>query len=78
MHRTNLKSLEWDGENMSLNKKLAVEISAVNGETGEWIYSTLILPATDSEIEDAMQKVRMTEDYSDYLGIDILSCPYLP
>lgn len=63
---------------MSLNKKLAVEISAVGSGAGEWIYSTLILPATDSEIEDAMQKVRMTEDYSDYLGIDILSCPYLP
>lgn len=63
---------------MSLNKKLAVEISAAGSGTGEWIYSTLILPATDSEIEDAMQKARMTEDYSDYLGIDILSCPYLP
>lgn len=28
---------------MALNKKLILEISAVNGETGEWIYSTLIL-----------------------------------
>lgn len=68
--------MKW-GETMALNKKLAVGISTVNSGTKELMYSALILPATDSEIENVMQKVRITGDNSDYIGIDILSCPYL-
>lgn len=60
------------------NKKIEIEISSVNHETREYIYSTLMLPATDSEIEDAMQRARITEGYNDYIGIDILNCPVLP
>lgn len=63
---------------MTADKQTKIEICSVSRETKEYIYTTLILPATDSEIEDAMQKARITEQYNDYLDAGIVECPRLP
>lgn len=71
------RCLEW-GDRIMPNRKMKIEISSVYDKTGEYIYTTLALPATDSEIEDAMQRARITEGYDDYIGINILEYPTLP
>lgn len=63
---------------MALNEKIAVELATVNPINGEYIYADLLLPASPMEIEDAMQRARLTENYGDYCDVNIISCPYLP
>lgn len=63
---------------MSLRDKVVAEITTVNSITGEYIYTDLILPATIMKIEDALQKARITNSYSDMTDISIINCPYLP
>lgn len=63
---------------MSLRDKVVAEITTVNSITGEYIYTDLILPATAMQIEDALQKARITTRYSDMTDISIINCPYLP
>lgn len=63
---------------MTADKQTKIEICSVSRDTKEYIYTTLILPATDSEIEDAMQKARITEQYNDYFDVGIIECPLLP
>ena len=62
---------------MALNEKIAVELATVNPINGEYIYADLLLPASPMEIEDAMQRARLTENYGDYCDVNIISCPYL-
>ena len=63
---------------MSLRDKVVAEITTVNAIAGEYIYTDLILPATVMQIEDALQKARITNSYSDMTDISIINCPYLP
>ena len=63
---------------MSLRDKVVAEITTVNSITGEYIYTDLILPATAMQIEDALQKARITDGYDDMTDISIINCPYLP
>lgn len=63
---------------MSLRDKVVAEITTVNSITGEYIYTDLILPATAMQIEDALQKARITDSYDDMTDISIINCPYLP
>lgn len=63
---------------MSLRDKVVAEITTVNPITNEYIYTDLILPASVSEIEDALQKARITDQYHDMADISIINCPYLP
>ena len=63
---------------MSLRDKVVAEIATVNSITGEYIYTDLILPATAMQIEDALQKARITDSYDDMTDISIINCPYLP
>lgn len=63
---------------MSLRDKVVAEIATVNSITGEYIYTDLILPANAMQIEDALQKARITDSYDDMTDISIINCPYLP
>lgn len=63
---------------MSLRDKVVAEITTVNAIAGEYIYTDLILPATVMQIEDALQKARITDSYDDMTDISIINCPYLP
>ena len=63
---------------MSLRDKVVAEIATVNSITREYIYTDLILPATVMQIEDALQKARITDSYDDMTDISIINCPYLP
>ena len=63
---------------MSLRDKVVAEITTVNAIAGEYIYTDLILPATAMQIEDALQKARITDSYDDMTDISIINCPYLP
>ncbi|MDO4562518.1 MAG: hypothetical protein Q4C12_01655 [Clostridia bacterium] len=63
---------------MSLKEKLALELTTVNPVSGEYIYTDLLLPALPFEIEDAMQRARITSNYADMLDISVLNCAYLP
>lgn len=67
--------MEWGDKNMSDKK---VEITIIPEREGRYIYADLVLPATDSEIEDAMQRARITEEYDGYIDIVISECPALP
>ena len=62
---------------MSLRDKVVAEITTVNAIAGEYIYTDLILPATAMQIEDALQKARITDSYDD-MTVSIINCPYLP
>ena len=62
---------------MSLRDKVIAEITTVNAIAGEYIYTDLILPATAMQIEDALQKARITDSYDD-MTVSIINCPYLP
>lgn len=55
-----------------------VEITIIPAREERYIHATLVLPATDSEIEDAMQRARITEGYDGYTDIVISKCPALP
>ena len=46
---------------MSLRDKVVAEITTVNSIAGEYIYTDLILPANAMQIEDALQKARITD-----------------
>lgn len=63
---------------MSLRDKVVAEITTVNSIAGEYIYTDLILPANAMQIEDALQKARITDSYDDMTDISIINCPYLP
>ncbi len=63
---------------MSLRDKVVAEITTVNAIAGEYIYTDLILPANAMQIEDALQKARITDSYDDMTDISIINCPYLP
>ena len=62
---------------MSLRDKVVAEITTVNAIAGEYIYTDLILPANAMQIEDALQKARITDSYDD-MTVSIINCPYLP
>ena len=62
---------------MSLRDKVVAEIATVNSITREYIYTDLILPANAMQIEDALQKARITDSYDDMTDISIINCPYL-
>lgn len=63
---------------MSLKDKLLVEITTVNPIDGDYFYTDLALPAKTMEVEDALQKARVTENYDDFFDISIINCRYLP
>ena len=63
---------------MSLREKVALELTTVNPVSGEYIYTDLLLPALPFEIEDAMQRARITSAYNDMFDISVINCTYLP
>lgn len=63
---------------MSLKEKIALELTTVNPVSGEYIYTDLLLPALPFEIEDAMQRARITTQYNDLFDISVINCTYLP
>lgn len=71
------RHLEW-GDNMSLSGKIFVIIGTLNPEMMEYTYSELKLPATNSEIEDAMQKARIINNDNNDISIEITNCQDLP
>ena len=62
---------------MALKDKLVVEISTEQLHKSEYHYADLILPATDGQIEDAMQRARAI-GREGHMQINVLSCPRLP
>ena len=62
---------------MALKDKLVVEISTEHLHKAEYHYADLILPATDGQIEDAMQRARAI-GREGHMQINVLSCPRLP
>ena len=61
---------------MALKDKIAIELCTVDLYGSGCYYSTVTLPATDGEIEDAMQKARAI-GREKYLDITVISCPRL-
>lgn len=62
---------------MALKDKLVIEISAEQMHKSEYHYADLILPATDGQIEDAMQRARAV-GREGQMQLNVLSCPKLP
>ena len=63
---------------MSLRDKTVFEITTVNPLNKEYYYTDLILPATESEIEDALQKARVIGAENGWQDIYAINSPYLP
>ena len=62
---------------MALKDKLVIEISVEQMHKSEYHYADLILPATDGQIEDAMQRARAV-GREGHMQLNVLSCPKLP
>lgn len=56
------------------NKSLSIELSHENTIGDGYFYATLDLPATDCEIRDAIQQVRMFENDDTFRSVDIIYC----
>ena len=63
---------------MSLQDKTVIEITTQNPINGEYYYTDIILPATEAEIEDGMQRARKFGQPGIWHDIYVLNCPYLP
>ncbi|MBQ6907403.1 MAG: hypothetical protein IJQ28_03405, partial [Clostridia bacterium] len=63
---------------MSLRDKTVFEITTVNPLNKEYYYTDLILPATEAEIEDTLQKARVMESGNTWRDIHAINSPYLP
>jgi len=62
---------------MALRDKVVVELCTEDLYGKGYYYSTLTLPASDGQIEDAMQKARAI-GREGYMQISVISCPRLP
>lgn len=62
---------------MPLKDKTVLELSTPHPYINDYIYSELILPANNAQIEDAIQKVRGI-GREEYMQISVISCPRLP
>lgn len=62
---------------MALKDKLVLEISTEKLHKQEYHYADLILPATDGQIEDAMQRARAI-GREGHMQLSVISCPKLP
>jgi len=62
---------------MALRDKLVIELCAENLHGTDYHYANLKLPATDGQIEDAMQIARAI-GREEYVQISVISCPRLP
>ena len=62
---------------MALRDKVIIELSTEDLHGRGYHFTNLALPATDGQIEDAMQKARAI-GREDYMQINVISCPRLP
>ena len=58
-------------------RTMRVEISNPSHETGEWIYASLDMPASENEIKDALQRARLS-DATTYREYRIYNCDHFP
>lgn len=62
---------------MALKDKLVIELCTENLHGTDYHYANLKLPATEGQIEDAMQIARAI-GREEYIQISVISCPRLP
>ena len=62
---------------MALRDKVIIELSTEDLHGTGYLFTNLALPATDGQIEDAMQKARAI-GREDYMQITVISSPRLP
>ena len=60
-----------------MSKQIKLEIARENPEARCWIYSDLQLPAEKHELNDALQRARITEQNTPY-EISVYECEALP
>lgn len=57
---------------------MTVELSAQGIAGGGYYYATVKLPALDHELQDAMQKLRLTDGRNAWMGCSVQLCESLP
>lgn len=58
--------------------RLMLEVSAEKPMEDGYYYTSLYLPATKNEIEDARQRARLTGRDGNFVSIEITGCPQIP